>query len=669
MASFYGNIKNNSRASFIFDRIYSSRVDMEIALKENIDSNKATQGDGVFINRYVLIDYGYSDEGSYVIVDQTKVNENNVKNFYLAINTGLGYYTYEHPKDPIDYTQTYYQKVNFVDRFTYGQLENTYYRENRQKDQDAYFADYDLTVWMKIYSDNEEKYIMVARLSVDPPSMELIIDAPADKNGGAHFDLLQSSDKNYVYHVPNTWYVKLNEYNPNNQSTYTLNNDVDGYWEYEYDIENVNNRTYNPNHEYPFYNQAGFNPYIKSISDAENEFTFNDTKSGRRYLNHRYQIIDLTPETYRRNQYYIEQNGEYLIAVGEFNKNETYYIKTQAITDDFQPITLTENTYRRNYYYIPIFEVDENNDQTEEISGYVISSAPYDETQTYYTNIAESEQLDTKRLDISLPSIGNSVSDMYDSIYGQPNAASNYLIGYTDTITANGYATNSTGEHSISVRIVNPNTGEIKYLTQGEIDLLYHDDTTPHSIPVYDTTGKRRPYTAGQLYRATDIDPYNNIYPNDPISMGWGIYEIKKYLSELKLLSHGDGVIGYTKETLITQYDQDDEGLYNILENRYNLTEEQVAALQPYSDEYNIPVKKGIGLQSDWTLDNTSAFGYIYHKPRVLWSNSTNNNATTADTNYLTAHTIEYIYDHYTEANSTLFGPNRDQASWLNARY
>ena len=32
MASFYGNIKNNSRTSFIFDKIYPTRTAMEAAL-------------------------------------------------------------------------------------------------------------------------------------------------------------------------------------------------------------------------------------------------------------------------------------------------------------------------------------------------------------------------------------------------------------------------------------------------------------------------------------------------------------------------------------------------------------------------------------------------------------------------------------------------------------
>jgi len=59
MASFYGNMKNNSRASFIFDKIYPTRKAMEDALIAK-DAEGAIAGDGIFINRYVLIDYHYS---------------------------------------------------------------------------------------------------------------------------------------------------------------------------------------------------------------------------------------------------------------------------------------------------------------------------------------------------------------------------------------------------------------------------------------------------------------------------------------------------------------------------------------------------------------------------------------------------------------------------------
>ena len=44
---FYGNITNTNKTSFVFDRIYPNRVEMD---------NNATS-DGIFIGRYVLVDY------------------------------------------------------------------------------------------------------------------------------------------------------------------------------------------------------------------------------------------------------------------------------------------------------------------------------------------------------------------------------------------------------------------------------------------------------------------------------------------------------------------------------------------------------------------------------------------------------------------------------------
>jgi len=69
MASFYGNMKNNSRASFIFDKIYPNRVAMEKALNA-VDDEGTFIGDGIFINRYVLVDYHYALGDKELIISQ-----------------------------------------------------------------------------------------------------------------------------------------------------------------------------------------------------------------------------------------------------------------------------------------------------------------------------------------------------------------------------------------------------------------------------------------------------------------------------------------------------------------------------------------------------------------------------------------------------------------------
>lgn len=681
MASFYGNIKNNSRASFIFDRFYPSRTAMEKALREDRDNNNAIQGDGIFINRYVLINYSYSPQGTYIQVpnDQVqkldqpinsniKVTTSNYASFY--IKNGEKYVAADkfYEASWLEAGNHYYQKTNFVNRWEDGYIENQFYKDNREQDQRNYHAEYDLTVWMKIYTDNIERYIMVGRLDIDAPGIELIVDAPIDNdyNGGPHFDLLQSSDSNYVYHMPKNWDFMLNKYDPNKEESYITEEeqpgqDIDGYWNYEYDHKD--SRTYEIDHEYPYYNEAGFNPKKQSHVENEDKITLENTKSGRNYPNHRYQEISLTVNSYRKNWYYIKENDDYIIAVGDFNPNQIYYIKTSEDSgDEYTEVSLTVDTYRRNYYYI------------QRDNGYIKSADPFNAEEHYYSKNSESPQLDTKRLDISLPSIGNAISDVYDSIYGKP--AIDGLLGYTDSVSAEGYNSEETEDASNECKINDPETGDTKFLTEEDIDNLYHDNAYPHTIPVYDVSGDRRPFTEEQLFDATNIDPYNNIKPSDPVSMAWGVYEIKKYLSELRFLADGVGIIGYTNEELLAEYTLDNNGMYQINTNYYSLTEEQLEGLQPFNAEtgFIIPVRKdrGIGLQSDWTLDDNKAFGYIYHKPRVLWSKegleeSEDEPALEDQTDYYAKYSIEYIYDNYKEKTlEELFGAARNTPEWLN---
>jgi len=54
---FYGNLSSINRSTFVFDRVYTTRAEM--------DSNAAT--DGIFINRYVLVEYGNQPNIGYLI--------------------------------------------------------------------------------------------------------------------------------------------------------------------------------------------------------------------------------------------------------------------------------------------------------------------------------------------------------------------------------------------------------------------------------------------------------------------------------------------------------------------------------------------------------------------------------------------------------------------------
>ena len=379
MASFYGNIKNNSRASFIFDRFYESKYAMDRALTASIDENGEIKGDGVFVNRYVLINYGYTEAGGYVRIDpayvqangdiansHSIVTANNYRNFYTydasnkTYNLATTYYT----RQQLTNDYYYYKKINFYDRYesnafvkvnpnliqangeetnsnnivtaenytnfyiidilnggykladiyyTRAQLdqgaayyeyklsrvENSYFASNRDKDRLIYHADYHLTVWMKIYTDNQERYIQVGRLKAEAPAFEAITDAPGEL--APHFDLVQSSDISYMYHVPAMWDIKLNTAEDNTAGI-----------------------------TYPYFNMDGFDEvYNKNDRTNTNEITMPAYQSGRTYPTHVYQEIDITPDTYIRNWYYTKSGSTYTLSTGDYSGTATYYMKTQ----------------------------------------------------------------------------------------------------------------------------------------------------------------------------------------------------------------------------------------------------------------------------------------------------------------------------------------------------
>ena len=114
--SIYGKVKRVGSSSFQFDRVYPSRLDMEYVL--NDDGTKASaRKDGVYIGRYVLVEYG--------------------------------------------------------ERYGADQQELDSYIQSREKDVQEYGNTYDSTVWQKVYENNNEKYIMVAELNATVPHLSL----------------------------------------------------------------------------------------------------------------------------------------------------------------------------------------------------------------------------------------------------------------------------------------------------------------------------------------------------------------------------------------------------------------------------------------------------------------------------------------------------------------
>lgn len=170
MAGFYGNISHSNKTAITFDKIYHSRNEM------------SPTGDGVFINRYVLIDYDESPISGYYIngdfwttqtIPTTQAAQNSAKLprikdvYYLDLATNR-FYLYNAP----DQTGAGgYQQVTSPSGYAY------YYNIDVQK----YGRGYDGTVWIKVYDSTtkEYKYVMVAELNTVVPNFHLVAEQPA----------------------------------------------------------------------------------------------------------------------------------------------------------------------------------------------------------------------------------------------------------------------------------------------------------------------------------------------------------------------------------------------------------------------------------------------------------------------------------------------------------
>ena len=130
--SLYGNVKKVGSSTFQFDRQYNTRVAMD----------QAAATDGVYIGRYVLVEYGQR----WVDTEGKNINYTLIENQGAARLEGV--------------------------------VQSDSFTNNANTDLQKYGATYDSTVWQKIYSDGTDKYIMVAELNAVTPRIEFIQEKP-----------------------------------------------------------------------------------------------------------------------------------------------------------------------------------------------------------------------------------------------------------------------------------------------------------------------------------------------------------------------------------------------------------------------------------------------------------------------------------------------------------
>lgn len=193
---FYGNITNTSKTTFTFDKIYSNRLQMD---------NSCTS-DGIFLGRYVLVEYGlpatqylvgyldnkimYDDPSdrsdSHIILCENgklvKVKRSNQWYLYVGNITASGV-----------------KEWKYLTRITNDRVDDEQYNLNYQIDYPVYGRGYDSTVWIKQYINNKETYVQIAELNTVVPNFSIYPLLPQDP-------YVAVDDSNIVYQPGKYYY-------------------------------------------------------------------------------------------------------------------------------------------------------------------------------------------------------------------------------------------------------------------------------------------------------------------------------------------------------------------------------------------------------------------------------------------------------------------------------
>lgn len=215
---FYGNVTNISKTTFVFDKTYSSRYEME----RNMGS------DGVYAGRYVLVEYDSGNSADtfkafyFNPADQWFYASNNyepstkvriVSSMPPSGSTELYVLVGEMVRDRGQsdiYTRSFY--ITGTDSFTKIGEATTNYMTNYLIDRQAYGEGrgWDSTVWTKVYQDGFEKYVQIAELNTVIPTFDLTVDAPTQTPVNPHFDQ-NSTNVYYKLHMQPQWGFRVKE--------------------------------------------------------------------------------------------------------------------------------------------------------------------------------------------------------------------------------------------------------------------------------------------------------------------------------------------------------------------------------------------------------------------------------------------------------------------------
>lgn len=634
MSSFYGNIKFNNQTPLIFDKIYSSRYQME----QNCHS------DGIFNGRFVLVSYGDIRYTPY-----HKVEPMNDEVFNANRQAGTIYYITSSEGDSFGFREVTNSEAfnaynDYYIRTVYSIDESSTFAANKSEDEIEYNHDYHNTVWQKIWTSTqdsteiEEKYIMVSHLNAETPRVSMIVDAPND--------VMEFDKTNQVFYLVPTNQHALNIPGTISEKDFIKNkhrlfirSDVQVNEEYKFSLV-ADDAEWNIDTVYYIYQNDVYDPFPNSKAYTDGMI------SEELY-------IDLIQN--RNIPLFIKNSkSEYEVATN-WNRLTKYYFMRYRETDGrphFDPIMSTDLEYRfhmpRNWKWDNELDFDYNlagfnpvkanytNTEKNEIvlttknSGDIYPVHRSDEPSAGLYRLEnnelvlqKTEQPDTKRFNFNLRMLGDAVSNMWDKVYprkqlNDPKSERDVYIG-NDRLRPNNDQENYPETLAEAVR-------KLYYW----LGLKDKDNNYKYGPWVDPDTGKEVDTIFGVLNGASDLlgnfdDRFDRgafvpiaapYYPD-----GFGTLITKDGFRNFtedefkRLHESGAGPLYVQKDdgsfAQATAYDYNTQ-YYRNMNSLFSMLREWIECVKDNQADWVVELPK------DWTNGNPISPKYIHNKPDVL---------------------------------------------------
>lgn len=523
---FYGNITNTSRTHFQFDKTYPNRATMDAS----------ASSDGIFIGRYVLVEYDILFGADWCTIAFQK-SSNNTLHFYSNSNAtassellyGEGNLTegkyirvpgvYRAPGTNIDIIHNLdapKEKADKIYKILSGkngqtlkvklisELQGIPYNENYTIDMEKYGPSrgYDSTVWQKVFTDGADRYVMVAELNTVVPTFDVVADAPTVSPLMPHFGG-ESSNVYYKLHWQPSWGFRIK----------SAHQDLK--------IQPVDEAGVSIPGSSPISAsrvEEDSLPSDETTTWSTDGYDEQEANPEKRYKKYVYKILD--PAASVPSGVWAEVDGK--VKASELPA-AIYYNKA-----GFDPVKISYNT-------------DINDTIKIEPTG--LSGHLYNSHDANYTM----EPLpDTQELSILLPSIGNTVASLWDIVYGDSKLNNNKNI--RDTSLTWRMVGNISPKNS-GIRLIS--LGNSGYLTEpkamstlaGTINSM-HDlmgmiiqevDTDKESAETKSNKYIYYDKNKGKFYRKHIGYTYTNFKPTTPNSTNnHNFFEEVKFTGDLK---------------------------------------------------------------------------------------------------------------------------------------